>query len=104
MEKKIKIDFRKLLVTDVEGNKIEIIDKEGNKIDVDWSKKIGNVIWNTTTDVLEAELAQRIAKEKVLELTKEEISIIRNNMEKGRVIACVKIAFENAVKEAEKMV
>lgn len=94
MEKKIKIDFRNLPVTDVEGN----------RVDIDLSKQIGNVIWNTTTDVLEAELAQRIAKEKVLELTKEEISIIRQNMEKGRVVACVKIAFENAVKEAEKMV
>lgn len=55
----MKIDFRKIEVTDIEGNKSTI----------DVSKVLGNVIYQKTADLGELELAQNIYKNGEVELS-----------------------------------
>ena len=48
----MKIDFRNIEVTDLEGNKSTS----------DVSKELGNIIYNNTTDLGELEFAQEVYK------------------------------------------
>lgn len=58
----MKIDFRKIEVTDLEGNKST----------VDVSKSFGNVIYQNTGDIGELELAREIYKSGEVDLSPEQ--------------------------------
>lgn len=63
----MKIDFRTIEVTDIEGNKST----------VDISKILGNVIYQKTTDLGELELAQNIYRNGEIEVSREQAECIR---------------------------
>lgn len=63
----MKIDFRK----------IELTDLEGNKSTVDVSKAFGNAIYQNTGDLGELELAQNIYKNGEIEVSKDQAECIR---------------------------
>ena len=63
----MKIDFRKIEVTDIEGNKSTF----------DISKELGNTIYQKTADLGELELAQRIYKNGEVELSSDEAERIK---------------------------
>lgn len=63
----MKIDFRKIEVTDIEGNKSTI----------DVSKVLGNVIYQKTADLGELELAQNIYKNGEVELSPEQVKSVK---------------------------
>lgn len=81
----MKIDFRK----------IEVKDLDGNKSTVDVSKELGNAIYRTTQDIGELELAREIYKSGEAELTDEQIAIVRKYMDAGGFFAFVKEGVEN---------
>lgn len=62
----MKIDFRK----------IEVRDIDGNKSTVDVSKELGNAIYNKTADIGELELAREIYKQGEVEVDAEKARII----------------------------
>lgn len=70
----MKIDFRKIEVTDLEGNKSTF----------DVSKELGNTIYNNTTDLGELEFAQEAYKHGEVEVDSEKAEIVRKYMEVGR--------------------
>ena len=74
------IDFRKIEVTDLEGNKSTF----------DVRKELGNTIYNSTTDLGELELAQEVYKHGEVEVDSEKAEIIRKYMEVGRFFARIK--------------
>ena len=74
------IDFRKIEVTDLEGNKSTF----------DVSKELGNTIYNNTTDLCELEFAQEVYKHGEVEVDSEKAEIIRKYMEIGRFFARIK--------------
>jgi len=74
----MKIDFRKIEVTDLEGNKSTF----------DVSKELGNTIYNNTTDL--GEFAQEVYKHGEVEVDSEKAEIIRKYMEVGRFFARIK--------------
>lgn len=63
----MKIDFRAIEVTDIEGNKST----------VDISKALGNVIYQKTADLGELELAQNIYKNGEVELFPEQVESVK---------------------------
>ena len=77
----MKIDFRKIEVTDIEGNKSTF----------DISKELGNTIYQKTADLGELELAQRIYKNCAREMSSDEAEPIneylRTNFGAGVQIA-----------------
>ena len=75
----MKIDFRKIEVTDLEGNKSTF----------DVSKELGNTIYNTT-DLGELEFAQEAYKHGEVEVDSEKAEIVRKYMEVGRFFARIK--------------
>ena len=74
------IDFRKIEVTDLEGNKSTF----------DVRKELGNTIYNSTTDLGELEFAQEVYKHVEVEVDSEKAEIIRKYMEVGRFFARIK--------------
>lgn len=76
----MKIDFRKIEVTDLEGNKSTF----------DVRKELGNTIYNSTTDLGELEFAQEVYKHSEVEVDSEKAEIIRKYMEIGRFFARIK--------------
>ena len=79
----MKIDFRKIEVTDIEGNKSTF----------DISKELGNTIYQKTADLGELELAQRIYKNGEVELSTERIKeYVRTNF-----VAVVQLAVNEAL-------
>lgn len=71
----MKIDFRKIQVKDIEGN--------NNTVDI--AKMLGNAIYQKTADLGELELARDIYKNGEVELTSEQIEIIKNYVKTGFV-------------------
>lgn len=63
----MKIDFRK----------IEVADIEGNKSTIDVSKVLGNVIYQKTADLGELELAQNIYNNGEVELSPEQAESVK---------------------------
>ena len=61
------IDFRKIEVTDLEGNKSTF----------DVRKELGNTIYNSTTDLGELEFAQEVYKQGEVGVDSEKEEIIR---------------------------
>mgnify|MGYP000000704823 FL=1 len=76
----MKIDFRNIEVTDLEGNKSTF----------DVRKELGNTIYNSTTDLGELEFAQEVYKHGEVEVDSEKAEIIRKYMEVGRFFARIK--------------
>lgn len=76
----MKIDFRKITVQDVDGNKST----------VDVSKELGNIIYKNTPDLGELEFAQEIYKSGEVDIDEARAEIIRRYMDVGRFFAFVK--------------
>lgn len=67
----MKIDFRKIEVTDIEGNKSTI----------DVSQKFANVVYQTTGDIGELEIARKIYLNGVVDLTPEQAESLKKYAE-----------------------
>ena len=78
----MKIDFRKIEVTDIEGNKSTF--------------DIGNTIYQKTADLGELELAQRIYKNGEVELSTDEAERIKEYV-RTNFVAVVQIAVNEAL-------
>lgn len=76
----MKIDFRKIEVTDIEGNNSTF----------DIHKDLGNVIYKNTPDLGELEFAQAIYKLGEVEVDEERVAIIRKYMDVGQFLAFIK--------------
>lgn len=76
----MKIDFRKITVTDIEGNEKTF----------DVSKELGNTIYKNTPDLGELDFAQEIYKQGEIEVDEEKAGIIRKYMESGQFLAFIK--------------
>lgn len=76
----MKANFKELEVENIDGS----IEK------VDLSKVIGNTIYGTAKTLEEAELARNIWKEGEVELSKEDVEIVKKSCE--NFIYCVKQA------------
>ena len=87
------LDFSRMPISDVEGNVTEL----------DYSKSIANLVYKSTDDVQEAELAMRIVREKKVSLTDEEIDLLRKRFAKEKLLAYIKMGFESMVRDAENV-
>lgn len=67
----MKIDFRKIEVTDIEGNKSTI----------DVSQKFANAVYQTTGDIGELEIARKIYLNGVVDLTPEQAESLKKYAE-----------------------
>lgn len=81
----MKIDFRAIPCRDIEGNILI----------TDLSKELGNVIYRDTSDLGELDLAMRIYREGIVDLTDEEMNCVRNYVDK-QFKAFVKRGFAEA--------
>ena len=82
----MKIDFRKIEVTDIEGNKSTF----------DISKELGNTIYQKTADLGELELAQNIYKNGEVEVSPEQAESIKKYVSTG-FVAFVQVAVNEAL-------
>lgn len=82
----MKVDFRKIEVTDIEGNKSTF----------DISKMLGNAIYQKTADLGELELAQNIYKNGEVELSTEKVECIKGYV-KNNFVAFVQMAVNEAL-------
>ena len=80
----MKINFKKITVTDLDGNKST----------VDISKELGNAIYKQTTDIGELDFAREIYHKGELELSIDQIAIVRKYMDAGGFFAFVKEGME----------
>lgn len=87
------LDFSRMPISDVEGNVTEL----------DYAKSIANLVYKSTDDVQEAELAMRIVREKKVSLTDEEIDLLRKRFTKEKLLAYIKMGFEAMVRDAENV-
>lgn len=76
----MKIDFRKIEITDIEGN-VNIIDV---------SKELGNVIYRNTPDLGELDFAQDIYRNGEVEIDESRRQIIKKYMDVGKFLAYIK--------------
>ena len=74
--------------------KITVIDLEGNKSTVDIAKELGNAIYKQTTDIGELDFAREIYHKGELELSIDQIAIVRKYMDAGGFFAFVKEGVE----------
>lgn len=84
----MKINFKQLMMTDLEGNKLSL----------DCSKQVANFIYSETQNLEDLILAQDIYKNGEVELTDEQIERIKDILKKG-FKAFVQKAFEDTVNE-----
>ena len=77
----MRIDFSKIMVEDIEGNKSPY----------DVSKELGNMIYLNAVDIAEADLGREIYHKKEVDLTKEQADVVRGYVEK-RFKAIAKMA------------
>jgi hypothetical protein len=80
------IDFRKIKVTDIEGNNST----------VDIAKMLGNAIYQKTADLGELELAQQIYKNGEVELSTNQAESIKEYV-RTNFVAVVQIAVNEAL-------
>lgn len=85
-----KIDFRKIIVKDIEGKETTM----------DIAKVMGNTIYNNTPDLGELEFAQEIYKKGEVEVTEERAAMVRKYMDAGQFFAYVKVAVNEALDAA----
>lgn len=76
----MKIDFREIETTDIEGNKSTF----------DVSKELGNTIYKNTPDLGELDFAQTLYREGEIEVDESKAEIIRKYMETGQFLAFIK--------------
>lgn len=76
----MKIDFRKIEITDIEGNVKSI----------DVSKELGNVIYRNTPDLGELDFAQDIYRKGEVEIDESRKQIIKKYMDVGKFLAYIK--------------
>lgn len=76
----MKIDFRKIEVTDIEGNNSTF----------DISKELGNTIYKNTPDLGELDFAQEIYKQGEVEVDAGKAAIVRKYMDEGQFLAFIK--------------
>lgn len=76
----MKIDFRKIETTDIEGN--------NSTFDV--SKELGNTIYKNTPDLGELDFAQTLYREGEIEVDEAKAEIIRKYMDVGQFYAFIK--------------
>ncbi|NLZ87402.1 MAG: hypothetical protein GX912_10515 [Gammaproteobacteria bacterium] len=69
----MKIDFRKILVKDIEGNESTF----------DISKELGNDIYNKTADIGELELARELYLKGEIELDAIKVEILKKYIDEG---------------------
>lgn len=81
----MKINFRKITVTDIDGNKST----------VDIAKELGNAIYKQTQDIGELEFAREIYHKGEIDLSIDQIAIVRKYMDTGGFFAFVKEGVEN---------
>lgn len=89
----MKINFKQLMMTDLEGNKLPL----------DCSKQVANFIYSETQNLEDLILAQDIYKNGEVELTDEQIERIKDILKKG-FKAFVQKAFEDTVNENKPIV
>lgn len=82
----MKIDFKQLMITDLEGKKLPI----------DCSKEVANFIYSETSDVEDLILAKEIYKNGEVDLTNEQIQKMKKILKNG-FKAFVQEAFEDAI-------
>lgn len=80
----MKINFKKIEVTDLDGNKSTL----------DIAKELGNAIYKQTTDIGELDFAREIYHKGELELSIDQIAIVRKYMDAGGFFAFVKEGVE----------
>lgn len=76
----MKIDFRKIEITDIEGNVKSI----------DVSKELGNAIYRNTPDLGELDFAQEIYRNGEVEIDESRKQIIKKYMDVGKFLAYIK--------------
>lgn len=76
----MKIDFRKIEITDIEGNVKSI----------DVSKELGNAIYRNTPDLGELDFAQEIYRKGEVEIDESRRQIIKKYMDIGKFLAYIK--------------
>lgn len=89
--KYMKIDFRKIKCTNIEGGVREL----------DISKTLGNKIYNETGDLGELDLAQRVYKHGEVELAEEDVKTVRKYL-KQCFKAFIQKGFEETLKDREE--
>lgn len=80
----MKINFKKIEVTDLEGNKSTL----------DIAKELGNAIYKQTTDIGELDFAREIYHKGEIDLSIDQIAIVRKYMDAGGFFAFVKEGME----------
>ena len=96
----MKIDFRKLPVRDVRGQLVR--EMENPSLPYDLSYDLPDKIHRTTQDVRADALAMAIVRQPVIDLTEEDVELLRAEMERLQYLAFVKRAFDEAVDEARQ--
>lgn len=76
----MKVDFRKIEITDIEGNVKSI----------DVSKELGNAIYRNTPDLGELDFAQEIYRKGEVEIDESRKQIIKKYMDVGKFLAYIK--------------
>lgn len=74
--------------------RITVIDLEGNKSTVDIAKELGNAIYKQTTDIGELDFAREIYHKGEIDLSIEQIAVVRKYMDAGGFFAFVKEGVE----------
>ena len=87
----MKIDFRKIKCTNIEGDVQEL----------DISKTLGNKIYNETGDLGELDLAQRVYKHGEVELAEDDVKTVRKYL-KQCFKAFIQKGFEETLKGREE--
>lgn len=84
----MKIDFRKLVVVDLDGNPVTNGEEKGF---FDISKNLGNQIYSKTADIGELDLAREIYHNGEVEVTEQYASALLNYIRSG-FLAAVQVA------------
>ena len=97
----MEIDFRNLPVRDVRGQLVREMEKPSLPCDI--SVDLPDKIYRTTEDVRAAALAMAIVRQPVIDLSEEDVKLLRAELERLKYFAFIKRAFEEAVEEARKI-
>ena len=84
----MKIDFRKISVTQIDGTKKQM----------DLSKPVGNLIFEQTGDIGEMDLAKKIYYDGKIALLPQQLESIRLIISQAQIKAYLKIALLEALK------
>ena len=84
----MKIDFRKISVTQIDGTKKQM----------DLSKPVGNLIFEQTGDIGESDLAKKIYYDGKIDLLPQQLESIRLIISQAQIKAYLKIALLEALK------